>query len=77
MNIGNGWVRYVYLDSITKQRQQGEDRCRVISHITMGDHVGPFKQNPKNKQYFPAIYNFDPFTGEKLIWTSEAIDTTK
>ena len=24
--------------------------------------------NPKTGEYFPAMYVFDPFTGEKLVW---------
>ena len=69
-NRSTGTVYYVYLDPITTQRKAGSDGCGVISHITMGDDVGPLKRNPKNGQFFPAIYNFDPFTGQKLEWTS-------
>jgi len=66
-----GWIRYVYLDPVTNELRSGRDSCRNISHITLGSDVGPLKRNPKNGQYFPSIYSYDPFTGEKLEWTSE------
>jgi hypothetical protein len=69
-----GVIRYVYLDPVTRQLRDGQDSCLNSSHITMGKSTGPLKRNPKNGQFFPSIYNFDPFTGEKLQWTSEPCD---
>jgi len=66
-----GRIWYVYQDPITKERRKGHDRCRDISHIVMRKDVGPLKCNPKTREYFPAIYNYDPFTGQELTWTSK------
>ena len=39
-----------------------------ISRIIIGDDTGDMKLNPKTGEYFPAIFIYDPFTGDKLIW---------
>ena len=42
---------------------------KEVSSVTIGKDVGKSKWNPKTKQYFPILYIYDPFTGDKLEWT--------
>ena len=62
--------QYVYQDPITRGLKTSYASARQVSHITIGDDVGDLKVNPATGEYFPAMYVFDPFTGEELEWSS-------
>jgi len=67
----SGSLYYVYNDPVTKERKA--TRATIwnnVSHIIIGDRVGGIKINPKTKEYFPAMYVYDPFTGHKLEWAT-------
>ena len=62
---------YVYLDEITRKREVGRDSPgRDIASITFGDSVGDIKMNPVTGEYYPAIYVYDPFSGDELVWAT-------
>ena len=63
---------YVYHDPITRKLKQSTAQWKDISHISIGDDAGDVKVNPTTGEYFPAMYVFDPFTGEKLKWATRA-----
>jgi len=68
----SGRVYYVYNDPVTKALTATHaDVENNISHISVGEYSGELKLNPETGEYFPALYNYDPFTGEKLIWAEE------
>lgn len=69
---GTGGVGYVYHDPITRKLQYASAEYKHISHISIGDDAGDVKVNPTTGEYFPAMYVFDPFTGEKLKWSTRA-----
>ena len=64
-----GSIQYVYQDPVTKGLKETEAQVRNnISHIAIGEKAGEIKRNPKTGEYFPAMYLYDPFTGDKLEW---------
>jgi len=63
-------VTYTYNDPITKSLRVSSAEIQEISHVIIGEDMGDMKYNPKTKEYFPAMYIFDPFTGEKLVWVN-------
>ena len=70
-NDHSGRFLFAYNDPITKKLTQGSDTFGDdISSITLGEHRGELKQNPSTEEFFPAAFNFDPFTGERLVWQS-------
>ena len=42
----------------------------TIKKLTFGGDIGRMRYNPKTQKFFPPSYNFDPCTGEQLIWKS-------
>lgn len=63
------YIRYVYLDPITEKRMDAYSPIlKAIQSITIGETAGSMKVNPATGEYFPALYSFDPFTGQKLEW---------
>lgn len=66
----DGTFHYRYLDPVTKALKTGESRWHAISHIEMGDSSGTLRRNPVTGEFFPSVYNFDPFTGQKLEWAN-------
>jgi hypothetical protein len=66
---GRGAIRYVYQDEITRGVKQGGVQIyRTVSHILIGKSSGDLKKNIATGEFFPSIYNYDPFTGAKLEW---------
>ncbi len=66
-----GKFHFTYNDPITNSVKKSPAKIHnKISHIIIEEHIGTLKCNPSNKQYFPAVYNYDPFTGEKLQWAT-------
>lgn len=64
-----GGINYVYQDPVTKGLKETEAQVwKNISHIAIGEKSGDIKRNSKTGEYFPAMYLYDPFTGEKLEW---------
>jgi hypothetical protein len=64
----SGVIAYVFNEPATKALKETYAGINnSISQIILGD-VGDLKYNPKTKEYFPASYIYDPFTGEKLVW---------
>jgi hypothetical protein len=68
----NSSLLYRYLDPITNQEQDGKEPPEKIASITIGAAQGDVKKSPTTGEYFPSMYNFDPFTGEKLEWAKRA-----
>ena len=63
-------IKVTYIDEITKEKQETYvSPCSEPGYLKMiyFDEVGNLAFNPRSKEYFPASYNFDPYTGEKLI----------
>ncbi len=68
-NNGFYWsFDYYYFDEITLEEKLAYTKSSKLLSIVLGEHIGSFKYNERTKQYFPADYNFDPQTGEKLVW---------
>ncbi|MCD6327931.1 hypothetical protein J7M28_10320 [bacterium] len=65
---GDSKLAYVYNDPVTKGLRESAVSFSEIGHIAIGEHSGTAKLNAGTGEYFPAIYIFDPFTGERLIW---------
>ena len=61
---------YVYQDPITRKLERSSVSWQELSHVTIGEATGDIKVNPATGEYFPAMYVFDPFTGEELEWSS-------
>lgn len=70
-DLNNGEVEYCYLDPVTESRRFSITHiCKGIVSIKIGESVGQMKKNPQTGEFFPAIYSFDPFTGQKLEWAN-------
>ena len=41
-----------------------------LTRISLGEDSGDSKWNPTTGEYFPALYVFDPFTGDRLEWAN-------
>ncbi len=63
---------YTYLDPITNKEQTAYKAFSEVASITIGKAQGNVKKNPTTSEWFPSNYNFDPFTGEKLVWAKRA-----
>ncbi|MDQ1351150.1 MAG: hypothetical protein QG657_1452 [Acidobacteriota bacterium] len=64
-----GGIKYVYQDPVTRGLKETFAFVRKnISHIVIGEKAGDIKRNPKTGEYFPAMYLYDPFTGDELEW---------
>ena len=64
-----GTIPYVHVDPLTGRPTSAETFIqRSVSHIILGESAGRLKQNATNKEFFPARYVFDPYTGERLVW---------
>ena len=61
-------VHYVYRDPVTGKVTATSAKIEDVASIVIGKHVGNAKHNPKTGEYFPSMYNFDPYTGDKLVW---------
>ena len=64
-----------YIEPFTGELKQGAHfSMGHVKKITFGEDIGDVRENPRTKQIFPADFNFDPFTGEKLryAFSSEA-----
>ena len=67
-----GELKYCYLDPVTDGRRFTKTTIQKnIVSIKIGEHVGRMKKNPTTGEFFPAIYSFDPFTGQKLEWANQ------
>ncbi len=67
-NVDGSIVQYRYLDPVTNLEQDGDEYYGKLAFITIGSKQGTVKKSPTTGEFFPSIYNFDPFTGEKLEW---------
>jgi hypothetical protein len=59
-----------YIDEITKEKQSTYvNPCSNPGIVKMiyFDEIGNMALNTRTNEYYPASYNFDPYTGEKLI----------
>lgn len=63
-----GSISYVYNDPVTHALKESSARLRELTHIAIGERSGTSKLNPKTGEFFPAMFLFDPFTGEELVW---------
>ncbi len=74
----DGSIYYRYNDPVTgKVKHQGQPIYQSIARIMIGEHQGRLKKNPTTGEYYPASYNFDPFSGRKLIWSTRPGKTNK
>lgn len=63
-------IQVGYIDEITKEKQNTYvDFCsnHGLVKLIYFDEVGSMAFNTRTKEYYPASYNFDPYTGEKLV----------
>ena len=65
-----GNVTYAYNDPVTASYKYSTAQVRDINHLVIGESIGRIKYNHKTKEYFPSMYVFDPFTGQKLKWST-------
>lgn len=63
-----GGLGYTYRDPITKEPKFAVADGNEISHILIGDSSGNIRKNATTGALFPDVYNFDPFTGDGLVW---------
>ena len=59
-----------YIDEITKEKQTTYVApCSKHGYVKMiyFDEVGSMAINSRTNEFYPASYNFDPYTGEKLV----------
>ncbi|HUT03798.1 MAG TPA: hypothetical protein VM163_07910 [bacterium] len=59
---------YVYNDPVTHKLDWTRAERKDISHIVVGERSGKIKMNVTTREFFPAMFVFDPFTGERLVW---------
>ncbi len=59
---------YVYNDPVTHKLDWTRAERKDISHIVIGRRVGKIKMNVATHEFFPAMFVFDPYTGERLVW---------
>lgn len=70
-NLSLSRIYYCYLDPVTEAKMFSYSLIfKKIVSINIGDNVGSMKKNSATGEFFPAIYSFDPFTGQKLIWAN-------
>jgi hypothetical protein len=62
---------YVYNDTVTRKLDWTRAERKDISHIVIGQRSGKIKMNATTQEYFPAMFVFDPFTGERLVWAEQ------
>ncbi len=62
---------YVYNDPVTHKLDWTRAERKDISHIVIGKRSGKIKMNPATRECFPAMFVFDPFTGERLVWAEQ------
>jgi len=62
---------YVYNDLVTHELDWTRAERKDISHIVIGKRSGKIKMSPTTRECFPAMYVFDPFTGERLVWAEQ------
>lgn len=75
---GVGAIFYQYNDPVTgKIKHQVQRIHKRIARITIGKHQGRLKKNSATGDYYPASYQFDPFSGKKLIWSERNADATE
>ena len=68
--IKDGFL-YVYNDPVTRKLDWTRAERGGVSHIVVGKRSGKIKMNPKTLECFPAMFVFDPFTGERLVWSEQ------
>jgi hypothetical protein len=68
--ISGSSFKYTYLDPITQEVKSAFTQWDAVGHIEMGSSAGTLRRNPVTNEFFPARYNFDPFTGQKLEWAN-------
>ena len=68
-------LSYVYNDPVTRRLMgSAASTWSKISHVSIEGDAGDVKRNPSTGEVFPAMYAFDPFTGEKLEWAKSGAD---
>ncbi len=68
--IKDGFL-YVYNDPVTHKLDWTRAERNDISHIVIGKRSGKIKMNANTRECFPAMFVFDPFTGERLVWAEQ------
>ena len=68
--VGCGGASYVYQDRITGKLSSSFAVSKDILSFSIG-HSGAVKRNTRTGEFFPSIYNYDPFTGEELEWADK------
>jgi len=62
---------YAYNDTATRKLDWTRAERKDISHIVIGQRSGKIKMNATTQECFPAMFVFDPFTGERLVWAEQ------
>jgi len=66
-DLKDGFI-YVYNDPVTHKLDWTRAERKDISHIVIGRRSGKVKMNVRTHEVFPAMFVFDPYTGERLAW---------
>jgi len=61
-------LNITYIDDFTRQTESSSFFWEDIRVISFGENLGRLKYDEESRIYFPASYNFNPYTGKKLIW---------
>ena len=68
---------YWYLDEISmseshkyRKRTNSIDRLNINVISFQSENIGRMKHNPSTGMFFPGDYIYDPFNGEKLVWSN-------
>jgi hypothetical protein len=70
--VGVPPLEYTYFDVVTKKQRTSRAVLRDnVMSISIGRNVGNIKLNSKTGEYFPPLFVFDPFTGDRLVWAEE------
>ena len=63
---------YVYNDPITGNIKDAKGDKRNVAEIVVGPSKGCLKINPFTRERFPDFFVFDPYTGHRLVWSTDA-----
>ena len=66
--FAGGQLGYTYSDPITKELDYAVAKASDISRVVIASLPGNIRANMETGTLFPEVYNFDPVTGEPLLW---------
>ncbi len=57
-----------YVDEFTGEEAISGFKWKNVRAVSFGSDIGRLRYDDEANEFFPATYNFNPYTGRKLIW---------